>query len=240
MNSVAVFFKGTLKNTHTYHIKYTMKCKNITAIASILSLAAVASAQDISSSFVNLNFDSTTQEAFPGGFDMSGKDVPGWQNLTTITDSGVQGQGAWWNPYQGYAAFAKSGEGAFDLSTYTIQAGDVFNVDVMAKSWQYGSPGQLTISLFYGSNPNQNLIGSFNTGNLPQSPTETLWTSYGQNIAATVGSVGQTLGISILSSGAGYANFDPLSVTVVPEPTTMALMALGGSSLLLWRRRQAK
>jgi hypothetical protein len=40
--------------------------------------------------------------------------------------------------------------------------------------------------------------------------------------------------------GAAFFSVTPLAPTVVPEPSTLALLALGGGALAVWRRRKAK
>jgi opacity protein-like surface antigen len=213
-----------------------MKFKTLAAIASALSLMAGAHAQDLSSHFVNLDFDAgivTSPGPFKGFDAPDAPEIIGWQNLAPIGDGGVEGPGAWWGPYDVNAAFINGGGAAFNLSDYTIQAGDTFSLSLMAKWWNWtGANGQWTATLFY-DNP-ANVIGAFTTPNLTDG-----WTAYSTavSIDATPASVGGKLGILMTNSGAGIAQFDELTVAV-PEPTTLSLMAVAGLGLLLQRRRQ--
>ncbi|HLP75316.1 MAG TPA: PEP-CTERM sorting domain-containing protein [Candidatus Paceibacterota bacterium] len=220
-----------------------MKFKNLAVITSILSLTAAANALDISGQFVNIDFDSGgTSNPFKGFDAPSAPEIIGWKNLNnaaSLADSGVEGSGAWWGTYQNNSAFMKTGDGAYNLSSYTIQAGDVFDIGVWAKDWATwdSTTPHLTVTLFYGPDSSQNLIGSFDTGTIAKGT----WTLYqGNAITASPGSVGQTLGISVLSSGpSGYACFDSttVNVTSVPEPATLSLVAVAGLGMALMRRK---
>jgi PEP-CTERM motif len=220
-----------------------MKQKNLlAALAATMSLSTVANAALITS-FTNLDFDSgavTTPGPFVGFDAPAATEIAGWTNTPgTLVDSGVEAVGAWWSPYQVNSAFLRSGDGAYNLSTYTIGAGDVFDISMYAKSWNFAAAGaQLTVTLFYGSDPNLNLIGSFSTGALSQSGSEA-WTQYTSgSISATAGSIGQTLGLKVVSDGpaGSFGNFDEIQVNVIPEPSTALLGGLGMLALLRRRR----
>jgi hypothetical protein len=150
-----------------------------------------------------------------------------------LNDAGVEGPGAWWNPYETNAGFMSSGGAAYTMSTYTIQAGDVYTISYYAMQWQWTGSGEWTATLFY-DNP-ANVIGSYVQGGLPNSGT---WLPFSDatGIAANPASVGGTLGILMTSTGTGIAQIDEITVNVVPEPATMLLLGLG--SLALIRRRK--
>jgi hypothetical protein len=215
----------------------------LTALAATLSLSAVANAAVITS-FTNLDFDSgavTTPGPFVGFDAPAANEIIGWSNTPgTLVDSGVEAVGAWWGPYQVNSAFLRSGDGAYNLSAYTIGLGDVFDISMFAKGWNSGPTGaQLTVTLFYGSDPTTNAIGSFSTGALTQGGSGG-WTQYTSgSIAATGGSIGQTLGIKVVSDGpaGSFGNFDEIQVNVIPEPSAALLGGLGMFALL--RRRRA-
>lgn len=213
-----------------------MKYKNLAAIAAALAVAATASAQNISSHFVNLDFDAGGTH-IASGFDNPGADIIGWNNYAGIADAGVEGPGAWWGPYDFQAAFINGGGSAFNLSDYTIQAGDSFSVSFLAQSWQWtGANGQWTATLFY-DNP-ANVIGSYTTpGQLPENWQP--WASYTSDvpIVATPASVGGKLGILMANTGTRHALVDEIVVSI-PEPTALSLMAVAGLGLLLQRRRE--
>ncbi len=199
----------------------------------MLSVAAIANAQPITS-FVNLDFDAGVQH-FPTGFDNPTADIPGWQNYTTIADSGVEGPGAWWGTYEDHAAFMRTTEGAYNLSDYTIQAGAAFSIEFYAKTWDNLPNGAWTVSLFYDTPAN--VIGSYTTSALVFGQ----WNLYSTEITATGASVGGKLGITFLNSGLQFANLDEVTVTaVVPEPASISLVAVAGLGLLLGRRQLAK
>ncbi len=206
-----------------------MKFKRLAIIASVLAVVATANAQNISSYFENLSFDAGVQN-FPTGFDNPSADVPGWRNNTAMTDSGTEGPGAWWGTHDNFSAFMASGNGAYNLSTYTIQAGEVFSLSFFAKTWW--GPGQWTVSLFY-DNP-ANTIGSYST---PTLPAWGPWVEYSTTIAATPASQGGQLGILFTSTGPEISAVDTINISVVPEPTTVSLAALAGLGLFLKRRR---
>lgn len=213
-----------------------MKFKNLAVIASILSLAAAANAQLITS-FTNLDFDAGVAN-IGSGFDNPSADVPGWRDYTAMTDSGVEGPGVWWGPYDQYAAWMKSGEAAYNMSDYTIQAGDAFSISFMAQWWQWtGANGQWTATLFYDTPGN--VIGTYTT---PDLTGQGSWAAYSTAtpIVATAGSVGGKLGLLMTSSGSGIAQVDEIMVGAVPEPATISLVAVAGLGMLLRHRRFVK
>lgn len=216
-----------------------MKFTSLTAIAVALAVGTSAQAQNISSYFVNLDFDAGGTH-IASGFDNPAADIIGWNNYGGIVDAGVEGPGAWWGPYEFQAAFMNGGAAAFNLGNYTIQAGDAFSVSFMAQSWQWtGTNGQWTATLFY-DNP-ANVIGSYTTpGQLPENWQP--WASYTSDlpIIATPESIGGKLGIIMSNTGTRIALIDEISVSIVPvpEPTTISLMALAGAGLFLHRRRK--
>lgn len=219
--------------------------KKLCLLTVAMFTASLAQAASIDSTFSNLDFDESTASNFPDGFDSaSGYDVPGWMDYGTIDDAGIEPEGAWWSPYQEYSAFAKIDNGAYNLSSYVIQDGDVFDLSFVAKGWATyaNTPGaQLTVSLFYGSDPSTNVLGSINTGVLTQGDSFETWTSYSDTIAATAGSVGQTLGVRFQNtSGVAntFANIDEVSISTVPEPTSLGVLGLAGLALAGVRRRR--
>lgn len=215
----------------------SMKFKTLAVIASALSLAAIANAQPITS-FVNLDFDSGGVSNPFKGFDApSSPEIIGWRNLNdaaSLSDAGVEGPGAWWGTYQNQSTFMGNGNGAYNLSTYTIAAGDLFTVDFFAKSWDNPTLATFTVTLFYDTPAN--VIGSYTTATLPPGWTEFALTP----IAASVASVGGQLGIQFVNSGtANFANLDEVTVAVVPEPASISLMALAGLGMMLKLRRKS-
>jgi len=216
-----------------------MKFKNLAVIASILSLAAAANAQtDISSQFVNLDFNAGVANTGPLAFDNPASDVPGWVNgSATMIDSGVEGPGAWWPHDNGnWAAFMRETDKAYNLGTYTIQAGDSFVVDFKAGCWW--DPALFTATLFY-DNP-ANVIGTYTT---PDTLPHWGYNEYTSDpIAATPEAVGHQLGILFENTDTGTGNGDltEIKVSLVPEPATISLVAVAGLGMLLGRRRFVK
>jgi hypothetical protein len=205
-------------------------------LASVIIFAASLAKAGPITSFVNLDFDAGVAH-FPTGFDAPGADVPGWTNANggNLVDSGVEGPGAWWAPYENFAAFMKDGDSAFNMSTHTIQAGDIFSVSWFSQHWNWEGAAAWTATLFY-DNP-ANVIGTFTQSPLP---LHTAWAQYtSPTIAATPASVGGTLGILLGNTGAvgTHAQVDEIVVSLVPEPATFGLAGVCAAALLAFRRR---
>jgi hypothetical protein len=223
-----------MKTLKTCRIKTTVAAALLVA----MGLTATANAQIITS-FVNLDFDSggvTTPGPFKGFDAPDAPEIIGWQNYGTTSDAGVEAAGAWW--LAGYAnqnaAFINNGGGAYNMSSYVIQAGDAFTTSFI--SWHWWNQGQMTVSLFY-DNPG-NVIGSYVVNTTAWTPTT--YDNAAAPITATAGSVGGTLGILFQSTGAGVATLDEVVVTTVPEPATISLVAVAGLGMLLRRRQLVK
>jgi hypothetical protein len=207
-----------------------------------MSAATIAQAAPITS-FNNIDFDSGGVTA-PGpykGFDApNAPEIVGWTNYRNgaagpLNDAGVEGPAAWWiddDTLYNQAAFMSSGDAAYTMSTYTIQAGDVFGISYLAGEWGWtGSNGEWTATLFY-DNP-ANVIGSYVQNINTWFPDDVLYSST-TGIAATPASVGGTLGILMKSTGTRIVQVDEIVVdvvNVVPEPASL-LLALGSLACL--------
>ena len=206
------------------------------AVLFAVSAAQAAGLTDISSTFVNLDFDETEKAVFiglpsDGGFDDTQVyDVPGWQNLNgTTSDSGVEKEGAWWSPYQEWGAFLVKGDGGYNISSYMVKAGDKLYVSFYAKGWEKYSNtagAELTITLFSGSDPSDNIIGTFNTGVLTQGDAKEFWTMYEAEFTAPANYAGGLLGVAIQNTstiGSTFANVDEIQVSVESSITFPSL-----------------
>jgi len=190
-------------------------------------LFSVVSVQAVLVTLTNADFN-IGGNAFPQGFDIPGNDVVGWQNLYPVDgrlrDAGVEGSAAWWGTYEGNSAFMQTanptgtpaypeGDGAFNLTDFEIQEGNVFDIGFAAKSWDGAS--QWTVSLFYDDPAN--VFGSFT-----QAVTGA-WVLYSGRIEATPASVGGILGISFQNTAAsGMANLDEVSINLAPFAITVS------------------
>ena len=212
-------------------------------------VAVGAQAEIIDSSFTNLDFDSgNAMTSNFTGFDTS-TDIAGWMNqgdAASLADSGVESTNAWWGSYDLKSAFMKAGDGTYNLSTYTIQSGDVYSLTFYAKAWSlaakgWGSDadGELQVSLFYGDE--SNIIDTFSTGTITDhSNSSDDYVLYQTTISATEASVGQTLGVLVVNTGSNHMNFDEVSISVIPEPATFGLLSIAGLGMFFARRRMRK
>ena len=219
--------------------------KRVLIILMVAALATVTQAVDISSNFTNIDFDSGITH-INTGFDDPAADIIGWSDYPAhpLADAGVEGPAAWWIPedyaYEN-AAFMASGDGAYNMSSYVIQADDVFTVSFLAGVWGWEGSGdgrgEWTATLFYDDPAN--VIGTYVEEYYWRSVGDLVWSTDAVGITATPESVDGTLGILLQNTtGDKIAQIDEITVSVVPEPATMALLGLG--SLVMLRKRKFK
>jgi hypothetical protein len=108
-------------------------------------------------------------------------------------------------------------------NSLTVQGiGGAANANLVAVGWYSPGIGATLASLqtWYAAGANNGWIGQSAVGNL------------------TLGDGGLVVTPGIFGTGAGQVGGFMMGLTAVPEPGTLALMALGSASLLLFRRKK--
>jgi hypothetical protein len=176
------------------------------------------------------------------GFDTTGKDILNWGNtnttfagagLATYNDNGVDNNPGGSHSGNQFAFFHGGEGGAYNLTSYVVQAGDQFNL-----SW-FGRADTIAVRLFSSTD------GSYSTAATMYESIQAQPGGYAQysipTYTAQVGDIGKTIGISVFNPTTGYANVDDftLTVTSVPEPSASLTLVLGGAAFLLRRSRRS-
>ena len=160
------------------------------------------------------------------------ENVPGWSSDTVAADSGVES--AWPGSTEGvWSGFLMGSDpSAYNLTNHIIAAGETFTLEVDARNnWSENTPALLQMDIYYD-----------NAGSRVQAATKTVeltdtWTGFSLEFAANdmPGSIGNKIGIELnnVTSGASWIGLDNVRI---PEPATMALLALGGLALIRRKR----
>jgi len=197
--------------------------KKLCMLAAILFAAVSVQATDLSSSFINLDFDAGGVSNPFHGFDApNSPEIIGWGNWKNgaytnyLNDAGVEGPGAWWAPYENNAAFISASDGATNMGTHIIGTEQTYTVDFWCKRWEWTSgsaDGELTATLYY--NDPANVIGSFTVTNISDNSHWEQRVGYIDSIPAAVGG---NLGVYFHNSLANgdICTFDELQIRVDP------------------------
>jgi hypothetical protein len=145
--------------------------------------------------------------------------------------------------------FSLPGAGFFQELGATYQAGNAYQLSVDL----FGGGGLADGSQFMISLYHLDGASSVNVAMLPVNYTAAAFSQPDHFYTFTATSpilqggdaaVGQNIGIALTSlsgPGQGYWDIDNVRLTVVPEPSTLALLGMGlGGGLLFWRRRNSR
>ncbi|RYD66493.1 MAG: PEP-CTERM sorting domain-containing protein [Verrucomicrobiaceae bacterium] len=241
------FSKGTKRHlvSITPPYKSNMKKPGITTrLVSGLGIIALASASHaavlIDEVTRNGSFESPNVGAgdAKNGFDMPGKDLDNWFNTTTTWagatgatygDVGVDFNAGGSHSGSQFAFFHGGDGGAYNLTTYEIQAGDQFTL-----TW-WGRADTLGVRLFSSTDLTYNTAATLAEISQAQPGG---YAQYSLTYNAAPADVGKTIGVSIFNPLAGYANVDDVELSVIPEPASSAVFALGSAAFLLRRSRR--
>ncbi|RYD23921.1 MAG: PEP-CTERM sorting domain-containing protein [Verrucomicrobiaceae bacterium] len=218
-----------------------------TTLAAGLGLLAIASTSHaavlIDSTTRNGGFESPNVGAgdAKNGFDMGGgKDLDFWFNTTTTWagaggatygDVGVDFNAGGAHSGSQFAFFHGGEGGAYNLTTYAIQAGDQFTLTWWGRADTLGVRLFSSTDLTYGTAVTLAEISQAQPGGYAQ---------YSLSYTAVGADVGKTIGVSIFNPVTGYANVDDveLNVTSIPEPSASAALLLGSAVFMMRRSRK--
>lgn len=201
----------------------------LTAASFLVAASASATTTLIGGSTNNGDFESP-DVASPTNFTTN--TITNWSNWSEI-DTADNDTGVYDSPGNTQTAYIQPGGAIVNMTSHTIALGDTFDYgfdDVI------GGRGDATMQLVWNNGgtlqaiTGTDLVGNLNTNN----------TTYSDSYTVQAGDawIGSTVGVGLLTS-ASYPEVDniTLSVTAVPEPSSAALLGLGGLALILRRRK---
>jgi hypothetical protein len=166
-------------------------------------------------------------------------EIPGWKADGTIADSGVESD--WPGSTDGvWTGFLMGGDpSVYQTTDHVIAAGDEFLLMVDARdNWSATPPALLEVSL-YADAMGQRVVLATDTFEMLPSDAEQPWATYSLAFAADTMEMlqGFPIGVELRNAQEASSWIGIDNVRFVPEPATIALLGLGGLSLL--RRRRA-
>lgn len=152
---------------------------------------------------------------------------------TVDNDSGTDGPSAGGSLVDGSRiSFIQPNSAAFNMTSTVLSVGDVINF-----SWVWTLPGrgEATTTLVYQDGAN---VVAFGTASASSGGAATLYNGTTLTVQAGDAWVGKTVGLGVSTTGS-YPEVDDfqLDVTPSPEPSSSALLGLGGLALILRRRK---
>jgi hypothetical protein len=166
-------------------------------------------------------------------------EVPGWEGDDTIVDSGVESDrpgstdGVW-------TGFLMSGDpSVYQTRDHVIAAGEEFLLILDARdNFSATTPALLEVTL-YTKFMGQRVVLATETLEMLSSETEQPWATYSPAFAADTMEMlqGFPIGVKLRNAQESNSWIGIDNVRFVPEPATIALLGLGGLSLL--QRRKA-
>jgi hypothetical protein len=224
------------------------RCRFI--FVAMLLMSASALAAYVTVPVVNGGFEQPGAGKIKGWDGENGADIPGWCSDIAAFDSGVEGPDAWPGHTDGvYAGFLLGGmspwgstypePSVWQILSYRVKAGDQFMLSVDSRdNWSEITPAQLQMTLFYIAPGGVRTVLATQTV-----PLTTTWTTFKLDAGDTTAAVGYLLGVELVDiadpsrvpPGNTWIGIDNVRI---PEPATMALLGLGGLSLLRIRKRR--
>lgn len=216
-------------------------------ISSVVVSVGVLAFEPIS--LLNPSFEQPGTEKIRGWNGETGADIPGWASATQAVDSGVESD--WPGSTDGsWSGFLMNGDpSVYQLTDWTISVGDVFELKVdFRDNWSETGPAQIFLGLFYdNAGVHTMATGGIFSYTAPSATEPWATATVLFDSADTPAAAGKKIGIELLNvTGiAGGANANSwmgvdnvrLSVTPIPEPGTVSLLAGAFFGLALMRRR---
>ena len=143
-----------------------------------------------------------------------------------------------------------NGGSIFNLVTSRpIAVGDTYTLTFYGRDTQTTASSNLLASFFYQTPPaagasyayaGLGALGAPMTFALPGNGAAFTQFTMSYTVTAADGAAGDDIGISLTNTGASFNGLDNFVLTVVPEPSTYAMLAAGGlGGMMMFRRRRA-
>ena len=223
-----------------------MKMKTTMSLAAAMGcLALTVGSANAAITIVNHSFESTDVTANLSA-NPSSTTMPGWTTIAGteyLADRNTGTLGSNTDPTpdaDGEQFLLTKGGGAYQVTSEAMAANTVYTLTVdIGDRTNQGFP-TVDMRIGTGSTFGANLLAATVVSNTTPTNAGTTtdgWETWVYTFTNGAGVPTESLRVELFDTGGGQALFDNVRLEAVPEPTTTALLGLGGLALILRRRR---